>query len=397
MSKRSYKIDICPICKVRDGDSSPKKLYKCEYCGEYFCEKHLKPKHTLTSSQIEKIRDPLLKEKLYEEWRREDAHPCPSYTSKLLDEIEKKKKEEYEAYETIPKYKEVITIPRVVHKIEKNVETEGGLKHKNKSKSIKRTKKEGSIRYRDRFSVVLDELLTQIKKKMYNILKYFIIITVILSIIHFIFYGKIEFWLLITRSALLIILGYFLHFIYSRTKDYIPYKWLIFGSIIILVIFTLSTKNYSYLELVDKFLGLSGFSNKTIEYITRNIYQPILMSMTEDPEITKCKEKTINYIENMKTQVYFDFSYKILEAKVFNNTKDAEEYAKTKVTPPSSYLICDEKIKQQGLIPSKKIISVLYEIRLKNPLQICIGACMTIEKLTDVIYCDNDGNVLKKC
>ncbi|NJF25051.1 hypothetical protein [Thermococcus sp. Bubb.Bath] len=33
---------VCPRCAVYDGDRSEKKLYQCPYCGEWFCEKHVK-------------------------------------------------------------------------------------------------------------------------------------------------------------------------------------------------------------------------------------------------------------------------------------------------------------------------------------------------------------------
>jgi len=89
MSKRKYEVGICPLCKVRDNDPSHKRLYKCKKCGRYYCKKHIRQKHTLTPIQIQRIKDPILREKLYKEWRREDAHPCPPYTIELLEKYEK--------------------------------------------------------------------------------------------------------------------------------------------------------------------------------------------------------------------------------------------------------------------------------------------------------------------
>jgi len=117
MSKGNYEIDVCSLCKVRDNDSSPKRLYKCKHCGKYFCKKHLKPKHTLTPIQIQRLENPSLRDKLYEEWRKEDAHPCPAYTFKILEEYEKKTEGVRIIYDkkSNDKDEKIITIPRVVH------------------------------------------------------------------------------------------------------------------------------------------------------------------------------------------------------------------------------------------------------------------------------------------
>lgn len=66
------------------------KLYRCKYCGRYFCREHINPKLVLTKSFIESVEDRILKDKLYEEWRRRDGHPDPVWTEKFWNEIREK-------------------------------------------------------------------------------------------------------------------------------------------------------------------------------------------------------------------------------------------------------------------------------------------------------------------
>jgi len=39
-----YHTGTCAECSFRDRDSSEKKLYRCELCGNWFCEKHIRPR-----------------------------------------------------------------------------------------------------------------------------------------------------------------------------------------------------------------------------------------------------------------------------------------------------------------------------------------------------------------
>jgi hypothetical protein len=97
-SNENIKFGICPECKVREGDSSEKKLYQCPYCKGWFCEKHIEPKLVTTWSAIEKTKDPILKEKLYEEWRKEGGHPDSIWTMQYFENFEMKEREEREKY-----------------------------------------------------------------------------------------------------------------------------------------------------------------------------------------------------------------------------------------------------------------------------------------------------------
>ena len=97
-SNESIKFDVCPECKVRENNSSEKKLYQCPYCKGWFCEKHIEPKLVITWSAIEGTKDTFSKEKLYEEWRKEGDHPCSVWTMQYFENFETKKREEREKF-----------------------------------------------------------------------------------------------------------------------------------------------------------------------------------------------------------------------------------------------------------------------------------------------------------
>jgi hypothetical protein len=116
-------------CSLRDRDFSEKKLYKCELCGRWFCEKHARPRTFLIRGidgvQDEQIPEGLglydvplerspeqgtlilgtsvgwIKERAREikdriksrkrkqyKWKNEDSHPDFQYTKKWLEELD---------------------------------------------------------------------------------------------------------------------------------------------------------------------------------------------------------------------------------------------------------------------------------------------------------------------
>ena len=90
--EESPDFGVCSRCAVYEGDKSKKKLYQCPYCGEWFCEKHVKPSLVLTFGKYRelwsKYKD--LREFLDNEWHREDGHPCYPYTQKFWREYDRK-------------------------------------------------------------------------------------------------------------------------------------------------------------------------------------------------------------------------------------------------------------------------------------------------------------------
>jgi len=107
-NKKTTKTDVCPECKVRDGDSSKKKLYQCPYCERWFCEKHIEPRIATTRSAIEQIADPILRDKVLEEWRKPDGHPDFVWTKKYFEDLRIKEEMEREKlWKAMDKLKEI--------------------------------------------------------------------------------------------------------------------------------------------------------------------------------------------------------------------------------------------------------------------------------------------------
>jgi len=114
----SQKIGVCVECKVRNGDYSKKELYYCPYCGRWFCKEHIEPRIATTRGAIEKISDPVLRDKVLEEWRRPDGHPDFIWTKNYFEELKKKQEEErkkfWEAIEDLKKLKKEEEKPKEV-------------------------------------------------------------------------------------------------------------------------------------------------------------------------------------------------------------------------------------------------------------------------------------------
>src|SRR3990170_8194379 len=87
MSERESGLDICPECKVRDGDSSEKKLFQCQYCERWFCERHLEPRLAVIRDFNKIIKDKDWRTMVEEDWKREDGHPDYAYTKEKFDEL----------------------------------------------------------------------------------------------------------------------------------------------------------------------------------------------------------------------------------------------------------------------------------------------------------------------
>jgi len=73
--------------------SKKTKLYRCKYCGKYFCKNHIRPGLTISRSVIDSIKDRVLRDKVYEEWRRTDVHPDVVWTQKYFEEMKLKEEE----------------------------------------------------------------------------------------------------------------------------------------------------------------------------------------------------------------------------------------------------------------------------------------------------------------
>ena len=45
LSTEDSELGICYECSTQDWDSIQKRVFQCEKCKKWFCEKHLKPKY----------------------------------------------------------------------------------------------------------------------------------------------------------------------------------------------------------------------------------------------------------------------------------------------------------------------------------------------------------------
>lgn len=112
------------------------KLYKCKYCGDYFCKDHIKPKMVVTLNQISRAKEPLRSwlEKEY----REEGHPDLVYTRMTWEELEKREKEELEKrWEALNRLKEIPKTERIFEKSEEITQEEHKTEKESEKKKIK--------------------------------------------------------------------------------------------------------------------------------------------------------------------------------------------------------------------------------------------------------------------
>lgn len=100
MSEKEHRLDVCPECSTREGDSSEKKVYQCPHCESWFCERHLEPRLGITRNfEHDVLADAEIEWRIEVEkdWAKKDGHPDWVYTRKKFEEIENtKKKSHYE-------------------------------------------------------------------------------------------------------------------------------------------------------------------------------------------------------------------------------------------------------------------------------------------------------------
>jgi len=98
-SKRESQLGVCDECSIKEKDSSKKKVYYCELCGKWFCERHLKPKFPFfidwdTIFDVQGNRE--IKLRYHMEYRRKDGHPDFVYWRRTVEtfRIEEKTRNE---------------------------------------------------------------------------------------------------------------------------------------------------------------------------------------------------------------------------------------------------------------------------------------------------------------
>jgi hypothetical protein len=94
-SNQSLQFGICYECCTKDNDSSKKPVYRCDVCGKWFCELHLKPKLPYFvdwETQFDVQGNPAVKALFYSEYGRKDGHSDFVYLRKTVEAIELEKK-----------------------------------------------------------------------------------------------------------------------------------------------------------------------------------------------------------------------------------------------------------------------------------------------------------------
>jgi len=285
VSTRKFKIGICPECKVRENDSSRKKLFKCKYCGEWFCKKHLEPKLAVMREIIEEIKDPILKDKVYKEWRKPNGHPDWFWTRKYFEELKLKEEERrrkiFKALDVLKK-KEVKR-PQIIIK-PKLPKFKAQIKAPLKSRSSKIKEslpvKSSMPKHIDKIKEFLGGISRRIQFSPYRFIKHTLITLIILTVLHFILTGKFNIFFILLRSVSLVFIAYIISFIYDKTKYIVPWKWVIFALFLISALTLYSTKDYSMLDnFLCKLTGIESFSERIFIYFNSSL--PIAVNLTK--------------------------------------------------------------------------------------------------------------------
>ena len=83
-------------CCVRDRDFSQKKVYRCELCERWFCERHIEPRLAFIKDLKAIEHSPEVRALYYTEMQYENGHPCFEYSRRKFRQldIEEKKRNE---------------------------------------------------------------------------------------------------------------------------------------------------------------------------------------------------------------------------------------------------------------------------------------------------------------
>ena len=92
---KDSELGICYECSTQDLYSSKKKVYHCEICKKWFCEKHLKPKYPYFvdwETVFDVQGNPEIKELFYSEHGKKEGHPDFVYLRKTVEAMKNEKK-----------------------------------------------------------------------------------------------------------------------------------------------------------------------------------------------------------------------------------------------------------------------------------------------------------------
>ncbi|HLE75224.1 MAG TPA: hypothetical protein VI864_04170 [Candidatus Bathyarchaeia archaeon] len=90
-SERESHLGVCHECNVKEGNSSQKRVYRCDLCNKWFCEKHLKPKFPYFvdwDTVFDVQGEPRIKALFHTEYKREGGHSDFAYWRKTFEALD---------------------------------------------------------------------------------------------------------------------------------------------------------------------------------------------------------------------------------------------------------------------------------------------------------------------
>jgi hypothetical protein len=128
-------------------------VYRCKYCGRYFCKDHIDPLPVLSFYQVTTAEEPIRSE-LEKIWRSEKGHPCYPYTQIFWDNLEKAERERQEKEkEALDKLLKATTLS-IIPTQKSSIKEFNGLQSKNMEGAIE-NKAKGSTTSRFKLVVIL--------------------------------------------------------------------------------------------------------------------------------------------------------------------------------------------------------------------------------------------------
>lgn len=295
--KPKSKIGICSyhLCRRRT------RVYKCKYCENYFCKKHLRPKIVTSLHQVSTAKEPL-RSYLEREYRSEFGHPDLVYTKIVWERLKRKEIEEREKiWKTLDKLKEKHIIERKPPIIEFP---------KPDLKSIVKPAKNIEKKLPKSFR----EIWYELGITLYSFVKYTMIVIIVLTLLHLFLVGKFGLLPLILRSVGLIFVYYIIAFFYRKTKYTIPWKWVTIGILVLISAHIYSTGDYSTLKIFDKLTGIEKFTDTLILSFSNVAKAPTtILKPRADIVVGKTlfRYKSPEEIKNDKIQELIDKSYQL--------------------------------------------------------------------------------------
>jgi len=186
-------------------------------------------------------------------------------------------------------------------------------------------------------------------------------------------------------SLILIALGFTIgiHLLKKISFETLSVIFIVLAIIFIALLFF--SKNEQLNTLISNKTTLNKANNESNSELT---IQKILEAERKNA-ISKCKTNVKEVYETQKIKSPIDFSYRVIETKILNSYKEANDYSKTYSTG-NLYKLCTPR----GVSSTQEltIIGVLIETRYDSAQISMMG--IPIEKESSVSFCNFSGDLL---